>query len=319
MSDGFLPFDLGCNISELVNDGFPNPGITIRSGFPSSNGYSVGSRFSVSKNGDALGKVKPELEIKSLGLTLGGMLDTNNKAKLGISVSDLGLENSALDVNVTQFLDLVKKTSSTDLTGNWKYQTESYGMKLGGSFDVEQQKDMTLSAGLVLQRPAGMYWSLNGKLFSYLGEKNVPATGFNAKGLVGYVTNSSEANFSVKYKQESDQVTVAANWYQRLYQNVTYGVLFKSTVSNSQGSDNNTSAVVVGKYELDEKTTFHAKTTTTAVESMKPQLRFGLGLTQRVFPSCHLILGVDLNAHHLFNSGSSEGPSHSLAFEVNLS
>jgi len=266
--------------------------------------------FKTRKGLDVIGKIKPSYEIKELNLTVNASLNTENTGSMGLNFNHLGVENSELEVSLTQ--SIADKKISTDFEGNWSYQNGPIGVYLGGTANLEGSNKPSFNGALVLEKPNNIFWTVGteyGEVDNAMGISK-----YNAK--LTYVTPNSEALFGVNYKKESDKFTYKTSWFQRLSSRLNYGVNFTTKIGEKNGFQ--TSAVVVGEYQVDEHTTLRAKTTTKAAENkVYPNLRIGFGISQRLSEGVTATIGADLNARHLFGSGP-EGPPHSLGFEVNL-
>jgi len=201
----------------------------------------------------------------------------------------------------------------TNLEGEWSYQRGPVGVFFEGTANLEGSEKPSVAGAIVLQKPDNFFWSVGAEYGEVEDAMGLSRYGAQAT----YVTPTSEALLSVNYKKESDKFTYKTSWFQKLSASLNYGVDFTTKIGEKNGFQ--TSAVVVGEYQVDDFTTLRAKTTTQAAENkVYPNLRIGFGLSQRISPGCVATLGADFNARHLFGSGP-EGPPHSLGFEVNLS
>jgi len=265
--------------------------------------------------------LKPELELEDLNLKVLTTLNTNNKAQFGLEFTDLGLPRSQLNVSLSQFIDVEKKMSETDLSGSWKYQNDLFGLKLGGNYDIEKRQGVPDFEGqFVVQKPKNFYYSFTGKTVTEEDEKNVPITQYHGAFSLAHVTNSTEADIGLVYlKKSADKFkySIKTNYFQKLSEQLTSGVSFTTTITEGNFK---TKAVVVGEYDVDDYTTLRAKTMVNTQESKTPKMRLGFGLTQKLFAGCSVTIGADFNGQHLFNPASSSSiEPHSLGFEINLS
>jgi len=75
-----------------------------------------------------------------------------------------------------------------------------------------------------------------------------------------------------------------------------------------------TSAIVVGEYQIDDNTTVRAKTTTE--KKINDNSKIGVGITQRVSPGVKVTVGAEFNPKSFLNSGTDGG--HSVGFQIDF-
>jgi len=239
-------------------------------------------------------------------------LDTANTGGMALKFNGLGVENSDLKVSLTQ--QLTDKEITTNFKGKWFHQTGPVGFSVGGAANLEGAQKPSIFGAVVLQKPNNFYWTV-GTEYGEVQDAKMEFRRYNANAT--YVTPTSEALISVNYKKASDKFTYKTSWFQQLSPSLNYGVDFTTKIGEKNGFQ--TSATVVGAYQIDDHTTLRAKTTTQALENkVYPNLRIGFGLSQKIAAGAIATIGADFNARHLFGSGP-EGLPHSVGFEVNLS
>jgi len=183
---------------------------------------------------------------------------------------------------------------------------------LGGKFNLEKVNPPSFEGRAVFQKPNNFFWTVAGS--TEASQKIIAAN-------LTYLTNRSEANFSVRHKKtnddDEDKTTYTSSWSQKLSPTLNYGVVFKTSVGGKKQLSS--TGIVVAEHQVDQNMTLRAKTTTKAAQcKVYPCLRIGFGLTQKLSPNCHATIGADFNARHLTRSGP-EGAPHSLGFELKLS
>jgi len=308
--------DLGAEIEGLTKNGFPRT-VRVTSDTKAVNGLKLLSKFSSSEfPHDPKGKVVAEVHSDRLALDITGQLDTKNKAKFGIELTDW-VKNTTIGMAIGQFVDMDKRISKTDLEGCLKFRRDTVGVIVASSYDLESRHiPPVVEAGAVLEYPKDIYWSVGGKTCSLKGElKNELKTHVDFRGSLSYRTNKAEYNFIATHEKESARITLKWNWLQRLADNLVYGAMFSSSVDSEKY---NTETVVVGEYKVDQLSTIKAKSTTTAVEGKPSIWRFGLGLSHKINDGCVFTVGADLNMKHLFRPVPSSDTPLLIGFEVQL-
>jgi hypothetical protein len=110
---------------------------------------------------------------------------------VGLAFTDLGLPNSSLGLALSQ--EVADKKIQSNLEAEWAYQTESVGVKLGGTFNVERENPPAFNGAIVFQRPNNLYWTVSGEAED--ADKTIGAS-------LAYITEKSEALLSVYVEDE---------------------------------------------------------------------------------------------------------------------
>jgi len=312
------PIDaMGDRLTDLINRGFPKSSLSIVNNV-SVKSFTLESLFKFKNKsqgqGQAEGSIKGSMTVKDLNnLVVSGETDTNNYGAISVDITDPFLANSTLHLSVSQGVDDNKIDSN--LYGKWVYRTDPIGVSLIGKYNLneENRRKPSLEAALAYRLRYNLFASVGAKY----GEVNNESGFTTYNGRLAYVTALSETVFTASYKTKTQKLKFNGGWFQTLSPLLNFGVDF--SVSNGIKNGYETKAVVAGEYQVDSNTTLRVKSTTKAEEiKVHPNIRLGLGLTQRVNSSLSVTLGADFNARHIFNAGP-EGAPHSFGFEVNLS
>jgi hypothetical protein len=307
----FDPFeDLGLKYIGLANIGFPTSLIKVTHRDKTLGGFNVGSAFRVRTSGIKVGDIKgtltPSYEVKDLNMMARITLDTENTAKLALEFTNpAGLENSKLRLSYTQAV-VRQEITETAAQGDLSCIKGNFGVRVGGGAGLEHFTAPNASATVFVQNPANVYWSTTGNI---LTDKENKLGLANLIGKVSHITPNTEGLLSVMWNRTSE-VTYSTSWFQRLSPRTTYGVQFATSVGGEVMT--NTSAVVVGEFELDATTTIRAKSINA---NAGPRMQFGI--SQKIAQGCTATVGVDMNARHLFDT-SSTGLPHSIGFQIDI-
>jgi len=267
---------------------------------------------SSNQKNEILGAIKPEIEFWDK-YKFKAELNTNHLSKLQLTVSDLPIEGSKIDVIYTQ--DPNKTDAANELEGKGTYKYQRFAANLGASYQIET-KSPKFKGQLAVNFPDNVYWSVADEFSNYIDSDEKPQWDISLDGKVSYVQPTYEALGNIVYKKKEKKTTCSASWYQGLG-SVNYGVIFSTTLNN-EGANIMNSLDVAGENKTNSGAILKGRISTASKPKSAPTVRGALSVAQKVSPGFTVTIGADINCRHLFNIENSDSLPHSFGFEVKL-